>query len=223
MTEIERKILEINPRDMISRIKKLRPKPKKIFEGFVRVKYFDYPDGRIRRKKDLLRLREITPKNATPFTELVYKTYKGVKHRCKYFDEMELVLPGVRQFKIVGEFLMRFGLKQTLYYEKKRTQYEYGKIKFEIDEHPRIPAFLEIEAGSPRLIDGIIKRLNLGNHEQTAESIAEFMERKYPKISLNGLVFSKRQKVWKERFDAPLPGIEKSLHCSIVLGDVQRT
>ena len=189
MLEIERKILGINESEVVRRILKLKPKPKKIFDGLVRVKYFDFADGRIRKRKDLLRLREISPRRGEPFTELVYKIYKGVKHGCKYFEELELKVPGPKIFSTYEKFLLALGFKQTLYYEKKRTLFTHGKIAFEIDKHPKIPAFLEIEAPSPAAIKKITKQLGLEKNEQTAESIGELMRRRYPKLKLNGLKF----------------------------------
>lgn len=189
MMEIERKILDINTRAVEAAIKKLKPAPQKIFQGLVRVSYFDFPDGRIRKKRDLLRVREFFARGEKPYTELVYKIYKGVKHGCKYFDECELVIASPGAYETLAALFLRIGLKKSLYYEKKRTLYRTAKIQFEIDEHPKIPPFIEIEAKSPQHIDQAIKRLKLKDHEQTAESIAQLMERKYTKIKLNGLTF----------------------------------
>lgn len=189
MKEIERKILGIDKRKLFSRIKTLKPRPRKIFEGRVKIRYFDFPDGRIRKKRDLLRLRIISPKGAKPFTELVYKKYLGVKKGCKYFDELEFPISGSRDFEKLSTLFISLGLKKTVEYEKKRTLYAQGKIHFEIDEHPKIPAFLEIEAPSPQHIEKAIRQLGLKDHEQTAETISDLLKRKYPKISLNDLRF----------------------------------
>ncbi len=189
MMEIERKILGIDKRDLITRIKKLKPVAKKIFEGLVKIRYFDFPDGRIRKKRDLLRLRLISPRGGVSFTELVYKKYKGVKQGCKYFEELEFPIPGTQDFEKLSQLFICMGLRISVSYEKKRTLYSYGKVKFEIDEHPKIPAFLEIEAPSPRHIDRAIKILGLEKHEQTAETISELLRRKYPKLTLGDLRF----------------------------------
>ena len=210
--EIERKILEIEKLDFLARAGKLKPKPKKLFDGLVKIWYFDFPDGRIRNKRDLLRLRGFYPKAlrrsslskarvgqndwikgspsfGTPFCELVYKTYAGVKNGCKFFEELEFVISGTQDAKKIAQLFKSLGLVQQVYYEKKRTLLAYGKVKLEFDEHPRIPGFLEVEAPSPQIIDATIKKLGLQNHEQSAESIGELLMRKYPKIKLNNLKF----------------------------------
>lgn len=189
MMEIERKILGIKNKELTTRILRLRPRPKKIFEGLVRVKYFDFTDNRIKKKRDLLRLRKISPRDEKPYTELVYKTFKCVKNMCKYFDELEFKFVGRDDFENLSALFKKIGLEQTLYYEKRRTLYSWKNLNFEIDEHPKIPAFLEIEAPSPSAIDKAIKALGLGEYEQTAENISELMKRKYLKVKLNGLKF----------------------------------
>ncbi|MBI4994997.1 CYTH domain-containing protein [Candidatus Peregrinibacteria bacterium] len=189
MMEIERKILEINKREVVARILKLKPRAKKVFEGLVRVKYFDFCDGRICRKRDLLRLREISPKGKKSYTELVYKTFKCVKKMCKYFDELEFTFVGEKSFENLSVLLKKIGLEQTLYYEKRRILYLWKNLNFEIDEHPKIPTFLEIEAPSPSAINAAVKILGLEKYEQTAENISELMKRKYPEVKLNGLKF----------------------------------
>ncbi len=201
MMEIERKILEIDVGKVKRAILKLPPtgtpasRPKKLFEGLLRINYWDFPDHRIYKKRDLLRVREFVPAHASgrgnskPYTELVYKTYKGVKYGCKYFDECEVNFVGPGHGAQIGAFLEKLEVKKVLYYEKKRTLFAWGKIKFEIDEHPKIPPFMEIEAPSPMGINRAIIALGIQDHEQTSETIGELLARKYKKVKLNGLVF----------------------------------
>lgn len=187
--EIERKILGIDVRKLVAQIKKLRPAPKKLFEGKLRIKYYDFTDGRIHKKRDLLRIREFWPKSGKPYSELVYKLYKGVQKNCKVFDELEFVIPGTHDAEKLGLLFGRMGLKEMVYYEKKRTLYKWGDVKFEIDEHPKIPAFMEIEGKSPAAIEKAIKALGLEENEQSAETIEELLKRKYSGVSLNDLRF----------------------------------
>lgn len=189
MKEIEKKILGIDKEQLLANIKQLKPVPKKLFEGLVRIKYFDFSDHRIHKKRDLLRLRDFKEKRKKPYCEFVYKTFKCIKNGCKYYDEMEYKLTYANAFKKSDAFLKELGLIQTVYYEKRRTNFSWGKIKFEIDEHPRIPVFLEIEGPSPAQINKAIKALKLEKNEQTADSISALLKRKYPKIKLNNLTF----------------------------------
>lgn len=188
MKEIELKVLEIDKRAVEKKLRALGAK--KVFTELMRVRFFDFPDGRIRARGDLLRLREIG-KNRT---EYVYKTNKRIKGGCKVFDENEFLLEGDNVFEDMTRALKSIGLKQTVYYEKKRTLYVYKKWKFEIDEHPRIPVFMEIEAPSPRAVKEAIKMLGLENHEATPDTINGLLKRRYKGVKLNGLTFKNHGK-----------------------------
>lgn len=192
MKEIELKILELPKRAFLQKMRDIGAK--KIHSVLMRVRYFDFPDNRIQKARDLLRVRELSSigragghQNAR--TEVVYKTYRGIKDGCKHFDECEFEIEGAKGFAAASEFLQHLGFAQTLYYEKKRTLFAHKKWKFEFDEHPKIPPFLEIEAKNARDIHAIIKKLGWREYECTPETIEQVLKRKYPKIRLDGLKF----------------------------------
>lgn len=189
MKEIELKILELPKRIFLKKMREIGAK--KIHSVLMRVRYFDFPDRRIQHAKDLLRARELTELGGrkTVRTEVVYKTYRGLKDGCKFFEECEFEVFGTAGFQTASEFLKKLGFVPTIYYKKKRTLFAYGKVKFEYDEHPKIPPFLEIEAKSGRDIHAIIKKLGLDEYECTPETIEQVLRRKYPKIKLDGLKF----------------------------------
>lgn len=189
MKEIELKVLELQRRVFLKKMREIGAK--KIHSVLMRVRYFDFPDRRIQQAKDLLRARELTEFDGrkTVRTEVVYKTYRGLKDGCKYFEEDEFEILGAESFKAAADFLKKLGFVPSLYYEKKRTLFAYGKVKFEYDEHPKIPPFLEIEAKSGRDIHAIIKKLGFDEYECTPETIEQVLRRKYPKIKLNELKF----------------------------------
>ena len=88
-----------------------------------------------------------------------------------------------KSFENLTHSFKEIGLKQTLYYEKRRTLYSWKNLNFEIDEHRKFRRFLRLEAPSPAVIDKAIKALGLEKYEQTAENISELMKRKYPKVN----------------------------------------
>lgn len=197
MREIEMKILEIPRQRAFAALRRIGAKRK--YRVFMRVQYLDFPDRRIMRKKDLLRLRECRFDNGKHGTEVVYKVYRGIRRGCKIFDEFEWWLEGKHAFSYLSDFFRQLGLIQTLYYEKRRTLFEVryrGRkrdmvlARLEFDEHPKIPPLLEIEASSEVIVHEILMKLGLQNYEFSPETIEEVMRRKYPKISLNGLRFS---------------------------------
>lgn len=56
------------------------------------------------------------------------------------------------------KILTLLGFKVTKHHEKYRTSFVKDHVKFEIDEHPGIPPYLEIE-GSPKDITASVKAL----------------------------------------------------------------
>lgn len=195
MREIEMKILEVPKRVVFQAMKEIGAKNK--YRVFMRVKYFDFPDHRIHKKRDLLRLRECRFDSGKHGCEVVYKVYKGAKRGCKIFEEHEWWMTGKHALRYLGNFFKKLGLIQTLFYEKKRTLFEYKRrherfatFRLEFDEHPKIPPLLEIEAESVKAVHEILMKLRLTKYEQSPETIEQLMKRKYPKIRLNGLAFS---------------------------------
>lgn len=196
MIEIERKILGITVPLLCASIEALPFPVKKTFQGLVRVYYYDFPDGSIRARKDLLRVREFIPEKEDAYIEIVYKTYSEIKDGSKIFDECEIGLfqegthfTGKNVSTTWCTLLEKLGLSRVVYYEKRRTHYDCGNFKCEIDEHPKIPPFLEIEAQSSHEIDKAIRLLGLEKFEQTPETIGELLERKYKPLTLNDLLF----------------------------------
>ncbi|PIQ77683.1 hypothetical protein COV82_03315 [Candidatus Peregrinibacteria bacterium CG11_big_fil_rev_8_21_14_0_20_46_8] len=187
MQEIERKILGIDKDALVAKLLKLGAQKK--FSGLVRTKYFDHKDGRIKKRNDLLRVREFIEDGKGAYSEIVYKTFKGFEKGCKVVDETELKLPGAESFATICLLLEKLDFEQVKYFEKKREIYVYEKWKFEFDEYPKIPEFLEIEAQSIGDIDEAVKLLGLEEYEQTADAISRLLKRKYPKVELDGLVF----------------------------------
>lgn len=180
MLEIERKILNINKQELESKLIAL--KAHKIFEGIIKTKYFDYPDYTFKNRNELLRLRLINNR-----TELTFKHDRNDTNRTRTVNEKNIQLEGDQLDKI-SEFLISIGFIQSMYFEKHRTEYSLSnkKVKFEIDTYPLLPTFVEIEAGSPEIIDEMITNLELQNHEQTPETIAELFKRIHPNLDLNG-------------------------------------
>lgn len=185
--EIERKILEI---DLKMVLEKLHALPaKEVFSGLMRVKYFDYPDGRIHKAHELLRVRELVPENGVTKTEFVCKTNRKIVNDCKVYDEAELIFEREGSFQQTCDFLLEIGFVQTMYFEKRRREFRYKEWKFELDEYPKIPPLLEIESNSPEKVKEAILLLQLSGYPQTPDTIQELMKNRYQQVELNGLTF----------------------------------
>lgn len=146
MKEIEVKILKINKNQIVKKLKKL--KAKKTFNGIIQGEYFDYPNNKLEKNKELLRLRTAGKK--------VFLTYKGKREQSKVksCEEKEIE---VSDFDKMKEILLTIGFEvkgSTI--KKHRVSFQLGKTHFEIEtpleEYSFIPPFMEIESTSERNI-----------------------------------------------------------------------
>lgn len=138
MTEVEVKILEINRDKTIQKFLDLGAQ--KTFEGDLLAWHFDFPDKRIEKAQNLLRLRK--EGDTVTFT---FKK-KVESEQAKIFEESEVK---VSDFETMKTILLAIGLEPNKVTSKKRVVYSLPGAHFAIDEftgeHVRIPAFLEIE------------------------------------------------------------------------------
>ena len=148
MEEIEVKILEINKKETVRKLKRLGAK--KVSDGDTNAILFDFPNKKLKKAGKLLRLRTSGKK-----IELTLKK-KISKKKTKIMKEHEVDL---NDFEIARDILKGIGLKESKIYVKNRTSYKLGKVKFEFDTLPGIPTYLEIEAPTEKIIEKCVKKL----------------------------------------------------------------
>lgn len=179
MKELELKFLEI---DKVAIVKKLETVGARLLvDGVLKTVYFDTPDGKIKKANELLRLRTFGDK-----LELCFKENMKIEDGCKVYDETEVY---VSDFDPMVKILEYLGYFPAISYEKKRTEYILADgTKFEIDEFPGVPVFVEVEAVSSRRIEEIAATFDLNKYEKTHLTGEELLKQRY-KIELNGLEF----------------------------------
>lgn len=178
MKELELKFLEINRDDLVARLEVAGAV--KIIDAVLKTVYFDFPDGRIFKNNELCRVRTFGEK-----IELCVKKNMRIEEGCKVYDEVET---HVSDFDAICEILQGLGMISVIRFEKKRLEYLYGGVKFEIDEFPGVPVFLEMEAESNDVIQRMCVEFGLGAYEQTAMTGEELLKVKYG-VSMNNLIF----------------------------------
>lgn len=150
MKEIEVKVLDINTKDIIQKLKKL--KAKKTFEDEIEATFFDYPNNTFKKNNQLLRLRK-----KGNLAELTLKRNIS-RNKAKIVEETERVV----DFNKTLKFLKSLGLVEVRKLTKKyRISYQLKNIHFEIDKVEGIPAYLEIEAQSLNHLEKALKLLNI--------------------------------------------------------------
>lgn len=157
MKEIEVKILDINPKQVVARLKRL--KAKKVEQGIVRFALFDYPDGRLLKNNSFVRVRTLGGR-----TELVMKMPVKVDN----YKKMEEIETTVGDYDAVVKILESLGLKKFYEIEKYRATYKLGKTKFELDKIPRVPWFMEVESDSEKYVDKGVKALGFNMSDTTS-------------------------------------------------------
>ncbi|MBI2841006.1 MAG: class IV adenylate cyclase [Acidobacteria bacterium] len=138
---------------------------------------YDFPDARLRRTGDALRLRR-----AGNVASVTYKGKRRLTLGMKDREEIETTVSDAGAAAMVFE---RLGLRPTFAYEKYRTTYGRGKLAVVVDETP-IGDFVEIE-GDPARILRAARRLGYSDSDFITESYVEL----YRKRHRGDMVFKK--------------------------------
>lgn len=139
MRELEVKILEVNPQEVIQQLENLGAT--KSFDGEMWAVFLDQPNGEISNRGDVLRIRR-----EGADIRLTYKSHVS-KEGIKEMEELETSVSdmeiALRIFQALGYEI----IKQT---RKFRTQYEWKGTHIVLDDYQDelsgIPVFVEIEA-----------------------------------------------------------------------------
>ena len=148
---------------------------------------FDLPDGSLRAKGQVLRLRRDTD------ARLTYKgpgqNINGVLGR----EEIEFV---VDDFEKARQFLEALGYQQSLVYEKYRTTYELEDMSIMLDELP-YGNFVEIEGDTNEQIQAVSTRLGLDWSTAIGTSYTSLFEnlRKTLQLPFQDLLFEKFESI----------------------------
>lgn len=99
------------------------------------------------------------------------KTTLTVKHILKQDEngsniqkvmETEMEVPSIED---ANNMLEQLGFSYRNYQEKNRAKYILDGVEIDIDKWPMIPTYVEIENDSEQVIEDILKKLQLENHE----------------------------------------------------------
>lgn len=184
--EIEVKILDIEPQAIREKLKV--PSCEFIEKVFQRNLMYDYADRRLYDTLDgsYIRLRETIHFDTGDRTVLL--TFKKVVSREKYkiAEEIESY---VEDLGAMQQFLEALGLEHQRTDEKIRESYQWGDIRFEIDEWAGLPPYLEVEATSEAAVEKGLQFLGYSLEDSTSKNLQEVLD--LYKIKDEVLTFSK--------------------------------
>lgn len=184
MKEIERKVLNINVQEVEKKL--LQFGAEKKYDGLLDIYYLDYEDGRIKKKNELLRVREYDDGKV----EITHKTNHKQEEGNKIYDEY--VFKGTDLHEAL-KFFKSLGFVISCHYQKRRKTFKMPNAEVVIDIYPKIPPLIEVEASGEtdvdKLIDLLIEKLELKDHSTSTETISDLLKSTYPEYSLDDLIF----------------------------------
>ncbi len=170
MHEIETKVLEVDPVVIAQRLAALGAQ--KILTARLSVDWFA-PKGegkgfrewylRIRRRSD--GVAEVTWKGGMTHIGIV-KSAREIHFETKDPDKVQ-------------ELFVALGLEPYAHQEKNRTSWTFKNWRFDLDQYPGIPPYLEIEGTSEVHIREAIALLQLEGHELSNEGERTIIENRY--------------------------------------------
>lgn len=166
MQEIEAKFYVRDLKKIESRIQQLDAHliQPRVLETNLR---FDLPDGGLRSKGQVLRLRQDTEAKFTYKDS--GKSEQGIVNRT----EIEFMVGDFEKAKL---FLEALGYQKILQYDKYRTTYEFQNCHIMLDELP-YGNFAEIEGEDIASIHGVAEKMDLNMQASLSESYSALFEK----------------------------------------------
>lgn len=90
----------------------------------------------------------------------------------------------------MDDLFIGIGLEKYAYQEKYRTSWKYENWRFDLDQYPDMPAYLEIEGESEESIQKAIKLLNLTTNQTSSEGERLLIQTQY-KLDWHNMEFKK--------------------------------
>jgi adenylate cyclase, class 2 len=178
--EIEAKFYMLHLDQIITRLQGLGAHliQPRILETNIR---FDLPDGSLRSKGQVLRLRQDTESRLT--FKGAGKNTDGIQVR----EEIEFI---VEDFEKARRFISALGYQKIMIYEKFRTTYELDHVLIMLDELP-YGNFLEIEAETKKKVRKMAERIDIDWEQAIPNSYAGLFEiiRRSQQLDFQDLLF----------------------------------
>ena len=170
MHEIETKILEINKDFIIQKLTELGAV--KIKDTRLTVDWYCTEKALESSHPWYLRVRSTSDgKN-----EMTWKSLETFIGNTRQSKEMNIDISDFKKAKLILESI---GLIHYAHQEKDRISFTYKDWSFDLDQYPKMPAYLEIEGTSEEHVGEAIKLLNLENYEAISQGETKLIREKY--------------------------------------------
>lgn len=170
MQEIETKILEIDIEEVKQKLKSLGAKEiqnTRLFVDWFRPK--EHEQGEV---PWFLRIRTDSEGNS----EI---TWKGKREFLGASSTKKEINLKIQDPKAASDLFLEFGMSLYGHQEKDRISWLYQDWRFDLDQYPNMPAYLEIEGKSEESIQEAIKLLELVHKVATPKGERDVIENNY--------------------------------------------
>ena len=186
MEEFEIKFLEVDVPEMEKKL--LAIDAQKIGEYFYKRRHFDYPDLRLDKNHEWVRVRDEGDKVVMTHKKRI-NPREHVKDSIIHEIEIE-----VSDYDKTCNILLAIGMVEKNYQESKRIKYKKGNVEYDIDFWPELKPYLEIEGESMEEVTTAAQQLGFDIKDSVKYTAWHMYKDKeinlldYQQITFNGLV-----------------------------------
>ncbi len=170
MHEIETKVLEVDTESIKQKLKSLGARETQ--NTRLIVDWYCKKEALDANHLWYLRVR----KTSDGKSEISWKSLEKFVGNTRQSDEINI---NVSDFEHTKSLLEAVGLVHYAHQEKDRISFAFKDWNFDLDQYPKMPAYLEIEGNSAEHIGEAIKLLELQNYEALSQGETKLIKEKY--------------------------------------------
>ena len=171
MIELELKAVVKDPDALLTRLRQFGAREE--FVGSLTDRRFDYADGRLLEKDEVIRVREYRGENGDLQTSL---EWKGPESHDSGYKQREEIGVQTGDAESLIAILSRLGLRQTRTIERRIRQYRLDGAVVRMEHYEQMDDLVEVEGEGPD-IERAISQMGIAREEFTADSLSEFARR----------------------------------------------
>ena len=185
MIELELKAVVADPEALISRLRTFGAREE--FVGRLVDRRFDFGDGSLLRRDEVIRVREYRGAAGESQTSL---EWKGPESRDAGYKQREEIGVETGDAETLVAILRRLGLRQVRTIERDIRQYRLDGAVVRMEHYQQMDDLVEVEGEGPD-IERAISQMGIDRSEFTADSLTEFtrrFEQRTGKRAITGVV-----------------------------------
>ncbi len=169
--EVETKVLDVDKNFIAGKLEKLGAK--KILETRLVVDWYG-PKGLTHHGDDPWYLRTRSYGNTKH--EVTWKGKSDILGASRKHQEINFIISDPKKFE---DFLFALHLEKYAHQEKDRTSWTLNNWRFDLDQYPEMPAYLEIEGTDENHIQEALKLLGLSDNKTSSEGERVLIQKEY--------------------------------------------